>query len=190
MEQAELSNKILIKLIKKKIEENRKMWHEVLSKELWAHRISRHSATKDTPFELVYGQEGVLPIEVNLDAYRLAKQNDLSVVDYHDLMMDKIDEVTDKHLRALKEIEKHKLRVARAYNKKIKCKSFQVGDLVWKTILPLGMKSNMFGKWSPSWEGQWIIKVISGNSYMTETMHGERLPRAINGILRKYYPNM
>ena len=122
--------------------------------------------------------------------HRLAKQNDLSVVDYHDLMMDKIDEVTDKHLRALKEIEKHKLRVARAYNKKIKCKSFQVGDLVWKTILPLGMKSNMFGKWSPSWEGQWIIKVISGNSYMMETMHGERLPRAINGILRKYYPNM
>ena len=109
MEQAESSNKILIKLIKKKIEENRKMWHEVLSKELWAHRISRHSATKDTPFDLVYGQEGVLPIEVNLDAYRLAKQNDLSVVDYHDLMMDKIDEVTDKHLRSLKEIEKHKL---------------------------------------------------------------------------------
>ena len=44
-------------------------------------------------------------------------------------------------LKALKEIEKYKLRVARAYNKKVKLKSFQVGDLVWKTILPLGMKS-------------------------------------------------
>ena len=28
-------------------------------------------------FELVYGQEAVLPVEVNLDAYRLAKQNNL-----------------------------------------------------------------------------------------------------------------
>ena len=55
-------------------------WHEVLSKALWAHRISRHGATKVTPFELVYGQEAVLPVEVNLDAYRLAKQNDLSVL--------------------------------------------------------------------------------------------------------------
>ena len=39
-----------------------------------------------------------MSIEVNLDAYRLAKQNDLSAVDYHDLMMDNIDEVTDKRL--------------------------------------------------------------------------------------------
>ena len=86
--QAESSNKILIKLVKKKIEENPRRWHEVLSEALWAHRISRHGATKVTPFELVYGQEAILPVEVNLDTYRLAKQNDLSAVDYHDLMMD------------------------------------------------------------------------------------------------------
>ena len=49
-------------------------------------------------------------------------------------------------MKALKEIEKDKLRVARAYNKKVKDKSFQVGDLIWKTILPLGMKSNKFSK--------------------------------------------
>ena len=140
----------------------------------------------------MYGQEGVLPVEVNLDAYRLAKQNDLSAVDYHDLMMDNIDKVTDKHLRALKEIEEDKLRVARAYNKKVKGKSFQVGDLVWKTILPLGMKSNKFGKWSPSWESPYtIIKVISGNSYMMETLQVERLPGAINGrCLEKFYPSI
>jgi len=37
---------------------------------------------------------------------------------------DNIDEVTDKRLKALKEIEKDKLWVARAYNKKVKIKSF------------------------------------------------------------------
>ena len=130
MEQAESSNKILIKLIKKKIEENPMRWHEVLSEALWAHRISRHGATKVTPFELVYGQEVVLPVEVNLDAYRLAKQNDLSAIDYYNSMMDNIDEVTDKRMKALEEIEKDKLWVARSYKKKVKDKSFQVGDLV------------------------------------------------------------
>jgi hypothetical protein len=99
-----------------------------LSEALWAHHISRHGATKVTPFELVYGQEAVLPIEVNLDAYRLAKQNDLSVVVYHELMMDNINEVTDVRLKALKEIEKDKARVAKAYNKKVKSKSFQMGN--------------------------------------------------------------
>jgi hypothetical protein len=49
-DQAESSNKTLIKLIKKKIEENPKRWHEVLSEALWAHRVSKHSATKVTPF--------------------------------------------------------------------------------------------------------------------------------------------
>jgi hypothetical protein len=33
-----------------------------------AHCISKHIATKVTPFELVYRQEFVLPVEVNLDA--------------------------------------------------------------------------------------------------------------------------
>ena len=91
---------------------------------MWAHRISRHGATKVTPFELVYGQENILPIEVNLDAYKLAKQNDLSTVDYHDLMMDNIDKVNDKRLKALKEIEKDKFWVDIAYNKQVKGKSF------------------------------------------------------------------
>jgi transposase InsO family protein len=108
-DQAKSSNKILIKLIKKKIEDNPRRWHEVLSEALWAHRISRHGATKVTPFELVYGQEAILPVEVNLAAYRLAKQNELSTVEYHDLMIDNIDEVIDKRLQALKEIEKDKI---------------------------------------------------------------------------------
>jgi NDP-sugar pyrophosphorylase family protein len=72
----------------------------------------------------------VLPIKVKLDAYRVAKQNDLSAIVYHDLMMNNIDEVTNVRLKALKEIEKDKARVARVYNKKVKSKSFQVGELV------------------------------------------------------------
>jgi hypothetical protein len=64
--QAESSNKTLIKFIKKKIEDNLRRCHDVLSEALWAHRISRHGATKVTPFELVYGQEAALPVEVNL----------------------------------------------------------------------------------------------------------------------------
>jgi dihydroneopterin aldolase len=122
--QAKSSNKTLIKLIKKKIKDNPRKWHEVLSEALWAHRITRHGVTKVTPFELVYGQEVVLPVEVNLDAYRLAKQNDLSAIMYHDMMVDNIDEMTNKRLKTLKKIEKDKARVAKAYNKKVKSKSF------------------------------------------------------------------
>jgi hypothetical protein len=124
-----------------------------LLKVLWTHRISKHSATKVTHFELVYGQEAILPAEVNLDALRIAQQNELSTVDYHNLMLDSLDEVSDERVKALDEIERDKLRVTKAYNKRVKEKLFQVGDLIWKMILPIGSRSNKFRKWSPNWEG-------------------------------------
>jgi hypothetical protein len=65
---------------------------------------------------------------------------------YHNLMFDKLDEVSDERVKALGKIERDKLRVARAYNKRVKEKSFQVRDLVWKTILPIRSRSNKFKK--------------------------------------------
>jgi hypothetical protein len=165
--QAKSSNKTLIKLIKKKIEENPKRWHEVLSEALWAHRISKHNATKVTLFELVYGQEAILPVEVNLDVLQIARQNELLAIDYHNLMLNRLDEVPDEREKALGEIKRVKLRVARVYNKRVKGIFFQVGDLVWKTILPIGSRSNKFRKWSPNWKGPYKIEeVIMGNSCM------------------------
>jgi hypothetical protein len=184
--QAESSNRTLINLIKKKISDNPKYWHRILSEALWAHRISKHCATKVSPFELVYGQEAVLPVEISLNAARIARQNDLTVGDYYNLMMDNIDEVTDKRVTALGEIEKDKIMVAKAYNKKVKAKSFLVGDLVWKTILPLRNKDQKFRKWLPSWEGPYkVTQVISGNAYLLQTLQGKDLPKALNGRLLK-----
>jgi hypothetical protein len=129
-------------------------------------------------FELVYGQEAVLPVEISLNAVRFARQNDLTLTDYYDAMMDNIDEVTDKRVIALGAIERDKIMVARAYNKKVKAKSFQVGDLVWKTILPLRNKDRKFGKWSPSWEGPYKVKhVVSGNAYLLKHYKARIYPK-------------
>jgi hypothetical protein len=67
-------------------------------------------------------------------------------------MMDKIDDIPENRFKALEEIEKEKIKIAKAYNKHVMEKLFQVGDLVWKMILLLGTRSGKFGKWSPSWE--------------------------------------
>ena len=67
---------------------------------------------------------------MNLQACRVACQNSLSAEVYGELMLDKIDGNNESRLTALREIEKEKLRVAKAYNKKVKEKSFQIGELV------------------------------------------------------------
>jgi hypothetical protein len=72
----------------------------------------------------------------------------LSAVDYNNLILDRLEETSDKRINALREIERDKLRVAKAYNKRVKEKSFQIGDLIWKTILLIESKSNKFRKWS------------------------------------------
>jgi hypothetical protein len=107
-------------------------------------------------------------------------------------MFDKLDEVSDEKVKALGKIERNKLRVAKAYNKRVKKKSFQVKDFVWKMILPIGSRSSKFGKWSPNWEGSYRIEeIVLGNSYMVESMQGTLLPRELNGkYLKKYYPNV
>jgi hypothetical protein len=114
----------------------------------------------------------------------------LSAIDYHNLMLDRIDEVSDERVKTLGEIERDKLRVAKAYNKRVKKKSFQVGDLVWKTILTIGSRNSKFGKWSLKWEEPYRIEeVILRNSYMVQSIQGTSLPRIINKkYLKMYYP--
>jgi hypothetical protein len=119
---------------------------------LWAHRTSKHGATKVTPFELVYAQEDFLPVEINLQTHRVSKKDTLLLDDYTEMMMEQVDGVPKSQFRVLEEIEKEKMKVIRAYNRKVKKKLFQVGQLVWKTILPLGSPDSKFGKWSPTWE--------------------------------------
>jgi flagellar biosynthesis/type III secretory pathway protein FliH len=92
--QVEASNKVLIKIIKKRIEDNPRRWHEKLSEVLWAHRTSRHATTKVTPFELVYGQEAVRPIEVSLQNLRVTGHAHLSAKEYNELM-DKIEDTPE-----------------------------------------------------------------------------------------------
>jgi hypothetical protein len=180
--QAEAANQSIIKLIKRKINEHPRRWHEVLSEALWAHRISCHGATKTSPYHLVYGQEAVLPWEITAGSRRVEFQNDLMVEEYVALMNDNVKDLTELRLWSLEKIKENKAKVARACNKKIKLKEFQVGDLVWEVVLPLGTKDAAYGKWSPNWHEPYRIdQVLPRNTYMLEELDGVKFPVAVNG---------
>jgi transposase InsO family protein len=51
----ESSNKILVKIIKKLLQENKKAWHENLIHVLWAERISPKRSISTSPFHIIYG---------------------------------------------------------------------------------------------------------------------------------------
>ena len=128
--QVEASNKGIIKLIKRKIEEYPRRWHSVLNEALWSYRMSCHGATKVTPYQLVYGHDAVLPWKIKTSSRRIHSQNQLTADDYDTLMKDELEDVVGHRLRALVSIKENKKRVARWYNKKVKVKEFADGDLV------------------------------------------------------------
>jgi hypothetical protein len=179
-------------LIKRKIDEHPRRWHEVLSEALWAYHISCHGATKTSPYHLVYGQEAILPWEVTASSRRIEFQNDLTAEEYASLMNDNIEDLTELRLWSLEKIKENKAKVARAYNKKVKPKEFQVGDLVLEAVLPLGTKDASYGKWSPNWHRPYRVdQVLPGNAYMLEELDGVKFPVVVNGQhLKKYFPSM
>jgi hypothetical protein len=54
----------------------------------------------------VYGQQAVLPVEINLQTCRVTNQDALSVAEYTKLMMGVVDEVLESQFRALREIKR------------------------------------------------------------------------------------
>ena len=75
----------------------------------------------------------------------------------------------------------------KAFNKKVKHRVYQAGDLVIKCIiLPQGDPK---GKWTPTYEGPFVVKnIYSGGAIILTTMDGDDLPHPVNvDIVKRYY---
>lgn len=82
----------------------------------------------------------------------------------------------------------NKARIEQQYNRRVKQKTFDLGDLVWRAVLPLGSKDPDIGKWSPNWEGPYEIhQVLGKNVYRLRDLTGEVIKRTVNGIFLKAY---
>ncbi|XP_070679195.1 uncharacterized protein [Malus domestica] len=90
------------------------------------------------------------------------------------------------------EINEGKRAVARTYNKRMKAKSYKEGDMVWKTVLPLRAQLRGFGKWSPTWEGPFIVsQVLDKGGYYLADLEGNWQKHPINvKFLKRYCPTL
>lgn len=149
---------------------------------LWAYRNSHKEATGTTPFRLTYGQEAVLPADVYLQSCRIQRQEEILSEDYMNMMLDELVDLDEERLLALDALIRQKERIAKAYNKKVRVKSFVVGDYVWKVILPMDKRDKRLGKWAPSWEGPFKVeKVFSNNAYSIKDVGSNGQILSING---------
>eukprot|EP00253_Pinus_taeda_P012042 PITA_12042 len=71
---AESSNKRLINIIKKVLEENKKNWHKKLLNAVWADRLTTKRSIRTSPYELVYGMEAIFPSSLGIPMIKLLQE--------------------------------------------------------------------------------------------------------------------
>ena len=75
----------------------------------------------------------------------------------------------------------------KAFNKKVRCQEYQVGDLVIKRIIL--SQGDPSGKWTPTYKGPFVVKnIFSHGAMILTTMDGDDLPQPVNAdIVKTYY---
>ena len=96
-----------------------------------------------------------------------------------------IDLLEEWHLKALTQTQFYQARMAKAYNRKVRSRKFQIGDWVLKSV----EVSRHVGKLDPKWEGPFkIVEEHGNNAYKLQDQNGYLLPRSWNASnLRRFY---
>ena len=112
---------------------------------LWAYRITTRKPIGISPFALTYGMKAIIPIEIGLPTIRTAtpeSENVESVV----RELDTSDELREV---AVIRIASYQRSLANSYNKQVKPRVFQLGDLVLRKVFE-NIANPTTGKFQPN----------------------------------------
>jgi hypothetical protein len=153
---------------------------------LWAYRTSVKSATRFTPFRLVYGVESILLIECEIPSLKLVVEllPNTSAEEERLLYLMRLDET---RRNATLVIEAQKKRVKAQYDKHVKPRVFSEGDLILLYYQDRDMLGA--GKFEAMWRGPNIgRRFLEKGAYELVDYDGIPLSEPRNGLyLKKYY---
>ncbi|MCO5563080.1 hypothetical protein L7F22_016716 [Adiantum nelumboides] len=177
----EKANEIIAGIIRKMVESKLKRWDNFLDGAIWAYRKTYRDATQFTPFHLVYGQEALQPIELNIPTIKLTG-----------IQEQNIDEAWIDRLLNLVELEWKREAAYHCYKKKaklnegIKDKEIKEKSLVLRYNNALDNRFD--AKFERRWEGPFIVKkAFTGGYYQLMDLNGKEHPRKVNGYRLKPY---
>ncbi|XP_070057099.1 uncharacterized protein [Nicotiana tomentosiformis] len=160
--EVEASNKNIKRILRKMVDSHRQ-WHEKLPFVLYGYRTTMRTSTGATPYMLVYGTEAVTPAEVEIPSLRVIQEAKLGDAQWI------------------------RVRIASAFNKRVKLRQFMLGKLVLKKIFPHQEEAK--GKFAPNWQGPYVVdRALSDGALILIEMDGRVNTNPINSdAIKRYY---
>ncbi|XP_071901588.1 uncharacterized protein [Coffea arabica] len=141
-----------------------------------------------TPYALVYGVEAVLPLECQIPSLRIAIQEGLSEEDNVRFRLEELEALDEKILEAQQRIECYQARLSKAFNKRVRPRSFQIGELVLAVRRPIILTHGGQRKFTSKWDGPYVVReVYTNGSYKLVAEDGLKVGPINGKYLKRYY---
>ncbi|KAK3736572.1 hypothetical protein QZH41_003146 [Actinostola sp. cb2023] len=147
--QIENFHRTLKSMLKARVEDQPDRWDEHLDYCLLAYRSSTHSSTGYTPFELMFGRQVRIPLDVMMGE---VAETECS---YSDFVSDLRDKLVQAYHDVRQNLRGAQCRQKDAFDKGVKGKSYQPGDLMLRYSPQL--KTGEASKFHRQWEGPFVI---------------------------------
>ncbi|KAH7292442.1 hypothetical protein KP509_29G068600, partial [Ceratopteris richardii] len=170
------------------VKKHPKEWDKHLTAALWAYPTSYKASFGFTPFHLVYGQEALLPIELEIPSLRVLLKE--SVESEEEVIQKRLIDLQHLSMKSELAVE-HYINQAEKkreeFNKQLKGKGLIEGNLVLRSDNRFDNRHDT--KFQPRWEGPFLIKTnIKNGSYQLMDMSGKLHKSKVNGWrLKKYW---
>ncbi|XP_070017879.1 uncharacterized protein [Nicotiana sylvestris] len=163
---------MILNILKKKLEDAKGLWPELLSEVLWAYRTTPKTSTGEMSYSLLYRTGAVIPVDVGEPSLRYSNKsgpsNDKS-------RLQDLDEVEERRDMAHVRMVAQKQQAERYYNKKAKVRLLKVGDYVLKAKIQAAKDPNE-GKLGKNWDGPYKVTTTANKgAFQLETMEGKLL---------------
>ena len=150
---------------------------------VWGLRTHPSKAIRGhTPFFMVYGSDAIIPADLIHGAPRVAFNN---IAEAEKSRAQDLDMLEEERLDVILQVARYQQSLKRYYDKNVKIKTFNIGDLVLKR------KNTTMGqsKLSSPWEGPYIIsEVLEPATFRLEDEDGIQLTNTSNSdSLRRFY---
>ncbi|XP_061368077.1 uncharacterized protein LOC133311081 [Gastrolobium bilobum] len=149
---------------------------------------SAQTSIEETPFKLTYGCEAMIPVEIGEPSWRRVQRLQGTEEKNSEGLAVELDLLDESRENARYRNMMAKRLVTTRFNKKVRPRSFQNGDLVLRRA-DIDNKNARDGKLTVNWEGPYRVKENLGRgAYTLETISKKSVKRSWNANkLKAYY---